>query len=136
MDKSKNFKDANKKILTYMDVVKMFNELNETLHGEYYAYSSKLKRPEGGQAVGFVYTGYAAGIGLNRILDKIGIKYSTFMKSGSGINEESEIHIDVKDEKKMLNIIEKIGDVKSNLQTQIDVTNSNFANNPLFQQIR
>jgi len=139
MDKTKIFEQGKNEIrknMTYADVVQLFNELNKSLNGEYYAYTTGLKRPEGGQAFGFVYTGYAAGIGLRRILDKIGIKYSTFMKGGSGIKEESEIHIDAQDEKKMLDIIEKIGDVKSNLRTEIDVTNSNFANNPLFQQIR
>jgi len=136
MDKSRNFKDANKAILTYMDAVNMFNKLNETLRGEYYAYSNKLKRPEGGTTVGFVYTGFAAGNGIRKILDTIGFKYSTNMKKGSGIDEESEILIDKTDEKRMSTMIKTIGQLQSNVRYEIDTKNENMAKNPLWQQIR
>jgi hypothetical protein len=125
-----------KEKMTYANVMEMFNDLNKTLRGEFYTNANGLKRPEGGTAIGFVYEGYAAGVGLRRILDTIGIKYSTFMKGGTGIEEKSEIHIDAKDEKRMADIFEKIGQLQSNLSHEINTQLANVENNPLFQQIR
>ena len=132
MDKQKKLQTGIKE-LTYANAAEMFNNLNKTLHGEYYSYAKGLKRPEGGIAIGFVYKGYAAGVGLRNILNTLKINHSTLMKGGSGINENSEIHIDQEDEKKMVDIIEKIGEIKSNLYTEPRI---DTANNPLFQKMR
>jgi hypothetical protein len=135
MDKAKGFKEATAKI-TYADVINMFNSLNKILHGEYYSDSKNLKRPEGGSAIGFVYTGYAAGAGLRKILDTLNIKYSTNIKGGNGVTEKSEILIDAKDEKRMADIIEKIGHLQSNVSREIQVSGNQALNNQLFQQVR
>lgn len=132
MDKQKKLQ-ASTKELTYANVAEMFNDLNKTLHGEYYSYAKGLKRPEGGIAIGFVYKGYAAGVGLRNILKTLKINHSTLMKGGSGINENSEIHIDEEDEKKMLDIIAKIGERTANLYSDPKI---DIANNPLFQKIK
>ena len=100
--------------ITYVDVINMFNELNAILGDERYRSADNLDRPEGGKAIGFVYTGYMAGEGLCKILNKIGLHYTTFMKAGSGITEESEIHIDKSDEQTMRKIIKNIGCLQSN----------------------
>ena len=134
LSKQTNFQYSTKEI-TYANAAEMFNDLNKKLHGEYYSFAKSLKRPEGGTAVGFVYTGYAAGVGLRNILNTLKINHSTLMKGGSGINEDSEIHIDEEDKKKMLDIIEKIGERKSNLYTEPSIT-ENMATNPLFQKIK
>ena len=134
LNKQKKFQDSIKE-MTYASVAKMFNDLNKTLRGEQYSFAKGLKRSEGGTAIGFVYTGYAAGVGLRNILEALKIHHSTLIKSGSGISENSEIHIDEKDTKKMLDIIEKIGERKSNLSTELSVT-ENMAANPLFQKIK
>ena len=140
MDKAKNFQQAMaaaKEQITYADIIEMFNDLNKILGGEFYASANDLDRPEGGKAIGFVYTGYMAGVGLRKILDKIGIKYSTFMKGGTGASEESEIHIDKSDEQMMRKIMSQIGHMQSNQTIEINVRNGiNIRNNPLFQNIR
>ena len=135
MSNAKSFKEASAKI-TYADVINMFNTLNKTLRGEYYSYAKDLKRPQGGTAIGFIYTGYSAGVGLRTILDTLKIKYTTYIKKGSGIEEESEIHIDAKDEKRMADIIEKIGHVQANVRKEINMTANQAINNQLFQTIR
>lgn len=135
MEKTKNFDQA-KENITYLDLRRMFNELNKQLRGEFYANSKDLKRPDGSKAIGFVYEGYVAGIGLRKILDIVGIKYSTNVKSGTGTNEKSEILIDVKDEKRMLDIFEKLGVLQSNIYTGINTQNLNIKAHPLAQTIR
>ena len=135
MSNAKSFKDATANV-TYADVINMFNTLNKTLRGEYYSDAKDLKRPQGGTAIGFIYTGYSAGVGLRTILDTLKIKYTTHIKSGSGVNEQSEIHIDAKDEKFMAGIIEKIGHIQSNVKKEITMTANPAMNKQFFQTIR
>ena len=123
-----------KEKLTYAQVANMFNDLNKILRGEYYSYAKDLKRPEGGKAIGFVYTGYAAGVGLRNILQTLHIKYSVVMKGGSGFNENSEIHIDDEDKEKMLDIIGIIGERTSQITTTPRITGNR--NNPLFEYVK
>lgn len=135
MTKKDQLKEATKKA-TYLDVVRAFNNVNKMLGGEYYSSAVNLTTPEGQKVPGFVYTGYAAGVGVRKVLDALGIKYSTFMKKGSGINEESEIHItDEKSQKRFLDILEKCGNFRANVNTEMNIMNEN-RNNPLFQNIR
>lgn len=135
MTKTEQLKEATKKA-TYLDVVRAFNNVNKMLGGEYYSSAVNLITPEGQKVPGFVYTGYAAGVGVRKVLDALGIKYSTFMKKGSGINEESEIHItDEKSQKRFLDILEKCGRFQSNITTELDTMKEN-KNNPLLQNIR
>lgn len=135
MTKTDQLKEATKKA-TYLDVVRAFNNVNKMLGGEYYSSVVNLTTPEGKKVPGFVYTGYAAGVGVRKVLDALGIKYSTFMKKGSGINEESEIHItDEKSQKRFLDILEKCGDFRANVNTEMNTMNEN-RNDPLLQNIR
>ena len=135
MDKTDKLKNAGKQV-TYWNVINAFNNLNKDLGGEFYASSTNLKTPDGKTVPGFVYTGYAAGVGIRRILDSVNIKYVTFMKGGSGIEENSEIHIEDPESKKiMLDILEKTGAFQSNINREINTMNSNSMNNPLFQTI-
>ncbi len=136
MNKKDSLTQANKKIaskMTYADVVQMFNNLNEILGGEYYESRTNMVDTNGEWVPGFVYTGYQAGMGLNRILDKLGIKYSTLILSGSGVEEESEIHIYPESAQRMRDILEKTGGFASNVKREIrhDVTR-----NKLMEQIR
>jgi hypothetical protein len=133
MTKQEHFKDVAKKI-TYLDVINAFNQLNKKLGGEYYSSANNLITPEGKKVPGFIYNGYAAGVGIRHILDALNIKYSTHIKSGSGTEEQSEIHIvDATSQKRILDIFEKCGDFKANLNRE---TNTVVARNLLLQQIR
>lgn len=115
MNKIKQFQNAAKK-LSYWDVIQAFNKLNERLGGEYYTSSTNLITPDGKKVPGFIYTGSAAGIGIRNILDILNIKYITYMKDGSGIDEHSEIHIiDSASQKRMLDIFEKCGNFSANV---------------------
>lgn len=135
MAKTEQLKEAIKKV-TYWDVIRAFNNVNKLLDGEYYSSTVNLTTPEGQKVPGFVYTGYAAGVGIRKVLDALGIKYSTFMKGGSGINEESEIHItDEKSQKRFLDILEKCGDFRANVSMEMNTMNEK-RNNPLLQNIR
>jgi len=133
--KQEKFQDAKKKA-TYWDVVKAFNALNKILGSEYYSSSINLTTAKGEKVPGFVYTGYAAGVGLGRILDALNVKYVTFMKGGSGVEEQSEIHVvDKESQKRILDIFEKVGDLKSNVQSELDMKIVNH-NHPWLQQVR
>ena len=135
MTKTEQLKDATRKT-TYLDVVRAFNNVNKMLGGEYYSSAVNLTTPEGKKVPGFVYTGYAAGVGVSKVLDALGIKYSTFMKKGSGIDEESEIHItDEKSQKRFLDILEKCGRFQSNIFSEFSTMNEN-KKDPLLQNIR
>ena len=133
MDKKNAFRAGRESVKkTYADVSQMFNGLNGMLHGETYVYSDNLKHSEGGKAIGFEYTGYAAGVGLRNILDSIGVKYTTLMLGGSGVNESSQILIKPESEERMKAIAEKISmdyRIYSDHDTMI-------AKNPLSEQIR
>ena len=136
MTKTERFQNATQKV-TYWDVRQAFNNLNERLRGEYYLSSKDLISAEGKKVPGFSYTGYAAGVGLRRILDALNIKYTTHMKGGSGVDEHSEIHIvDIDSQKRFLDILEKCGSFESTVRVELKRTNENFMYNPLFQQIR
>lgn len=135
MDKQKKFQEAAGKV-TYWDVVETFNNLNKHLGGEYYASSKNLITPEGEKVPGFVYTGAAAGFGIRNILDSLNIKHTTLMKGGSGVEEQSEIHIiDAASQKRILDILEKCGDFYANVFRKLNPSQPPFRN-PLFQQIR
>ena len=59
------------------------------------------------------------------------------MKGGSGVNENSEIHIvDTESKKRFLDILEKCGMFQSNVRVELNHTKENFMNDQLFQQIR
>lgn len=94
--------------LTTADVARMFNDLQKSLKTEKFSFSTKLSRPEGGTAVGFSYTGAAAGAGLRDILRGAKIDYSVVIRSGSGINENSEIQIDEDSKNKIMNLMNKV----------------------------
>ncbi len=135
MNKQKQFQDAARK-LTYWDVAQAFYDMSKMLHGEYYCSATELFTAEGKKVPGFVYTGYAAGAGIRRILDALNIKYIIYIKGGSGIDEKSEIHIkDEKSQKRFLDILEKCGRFETNLHMELNPLIDN-RKNPLFQQIR
>lgn len=136
MTKTEQLKNATQKI-TYWDVVQAFNHLNEMLRGESYLSRTDLISSEGKTVPGFDYTGYAAGVGLRRILDALNIKYITHMKGGTGVGENSEIRIvDADSQKKFLDILKKCGMFQSNVRVELNHTKENFMNDQLFQQIR
>ena len=135
MSRQEQLQNASKKI-TYWNVVEAFNNLNKHLGGEYYASSKSLITPEGEKVPGFVYTGAAAGFGIRNILDSLNIRCITLIKSGSGVEEQSEIHIvDPASQERMLDILEKCGDFYSNVFRKLNTSQPPFRN-PLFQQIR
>lgn len=135
MTKTEQFKNAAQK-LTYGDVAKQFNNLNDTLVKEYYYSSTDLITPEGEHVPGFVYTGYVAGVGIRRILDWLGLRYTTHMKGGSGIDEKSEIHIsDQESKKRILNILEKTGEFRAYHNHDLEKM-LRMAKNPLLEIIR
>ena len=98
--------------LTYADVARMFDDLKKSLHVEKFSFSTNLSRPEGGTAVGFAYTGYAAGAGLRNILNAAKIYYAVVVRGGTGISENSEIQIEDMHEKKMLDLMNNIKNYK------------------------
>lgn len=133
MKKTEQFQDAVKKI-TYWDVIDAFNRLNDRLNGEFYGSSDNLVSSEGQRVPGFVYTGYAAGVGIGKILDNLKIKYITYIKSGSGVEEQAEIHIiDDASQKRILDIFKKCSGFQSNVKHEKNVL---VARDSLLQQIR
>ncbi len=130
IDKIQDYKKASQKILTYLDVRNMFNALGKNVSavGAWYGFFDKITNREGQQTCGFKYTGFVAGVGLRNVLDDLGIKYYTYMASAmnDGVNEESEIYIDVKDKDKMLDIYRKIGQIDSNVRVDNNPKESNF----------
>lgn len=136
MNKQEQFQKANKKI-TYGDFINAFNRLNERLGGEYYYSTTNLITPEGKKVPGFVYTGYAAGVGIRNILDVVGIKYITHMKGGTGVAEQSEIHIeDPVSQKRFLGILEVCHEFSANQRVELNTRATNRFDNQWFQQIR
>lgn len=134
-DNIATFNSGKSNVITYAGLMGAFNNLNNVLHGEWYGFHNKMTNTTGGTTCGFSYKGYAAGMGLRNILDKINIRYVTYTKHGSGIDEESEIHIDPRDQKKMLNIIENLGyEPTSNVTVEIDIRISKINEN-LFKEI-
>ena len=141
MTKQEQFKGGSEKIITYWSVIKWFNDLNDLLSGEHYRSYTDLVTPDNEHVPGFKYKGYAAGAGIGKILDSIGIKYITYVKGGSGIEEKSEIYItDPKSAKLMLDILEKTGGFSANIyrtpNSSMNENNKMFANDPLSQRIR
>ena len=104
--------------LTYADVARMFDDLKKSLHVEKFSFSTNLSRPEGGTAVGFAYTGYAAGAGLRNILNAAKIYYAVVVRGGTGISENSEIQIEDMHEKKMLDLMNNIKNYKQPQKTK------------------
>ncbi|MBR0213038.1 MAG: hypothetical protein IJQ55_05535, partial [Alphaproteobacteria bacterium] len=104
--------------LTYADVAHMFDDLKKSLHVEKFSFSTNLSRPEGGTAVGFAYTGYAAGAGLRNILNAAKIYYAVVVRGGTGISENSEIQIEDMHEKKMLDLMNNIKNYKQPQKTK------------------
>ena len=133
MNKTEKLKNATQNV-TYLDIIRCFNNLNSTLRGEYYASGKDLVAFHGKRLPGFIYTGYAAGVGIRRILDAIGIRYVTRMNGGSGIYEESEIYIeDEKSKKRIMDIFEKTGMFYSNVSVDLNTT---ILDKQLIQHIR
>lgn len=125
MPRTTSFTTANKKMVTYLDAINMFNNLNKNLMltgGGAYRFYEKMTDSQGRETCGFAYQGAATGLGLHNILEKMNIKHITFLKNmKSGVNEESEIYIDPKDRAKMLKIHEELGTaMQSNVQTTMD----------------
>ena len=113
MSQSEDFVQQTPKKLTLSDIAQMFSNLDKSLNVETYSFKTNLIRPEGGNAVGFAYTGYAAGAGLRDILNNAQIYYSVVMHGGTGINENSEIQIEDMHEKKMLDLMNNLKKYKS-----------------------
>ena len=100
--------------ITYMDAINMFNDLNDSLGGDgFYRFQEKLTDMEGRTVPGFIYKGYMAGQGLRKVLNNLGIEYVTHMKSGTGVDEESEIIVSPESVGKMMDIYKKIGFMQS-----------------------
>ena len=106
------------KQLTCEDVARMFDDLKKSLHVEKFSFSTNLSRPEGGTAVGFAYTGYAAGAGLRNILNAAKIYYAVVVRGGTGISENSEIQIEDMHEKKMMDLMQGINKYRQQQKTK------------------
>ena len=104
--------------LTYADVARMLDDLKKSLHVEKFSFSTNLSRPEGGTAVGFAYTGYAAGAGLRNILRAANIYYAVVVRGGTGINENSEIQIEDMHKKKMMDLMQGVNKYRQQQNTK------------------
>jgi len=121
VDKNLIYDKGAQKIMTYSDAIDMFNNLNDTLGADgFYRFQEKLRDVSGNLVPGFWYKGYMAGQGLRNVLDNLGIKYTTRIKSGTGINEESEILIAPESVAKMVDIYKKIGIMQARQRIEIN----------------
>ncbi len=121
VDKKAVYDTGTQKVVTYADAIQMFNDLNDVLAADgFYRFQEKLSDMDGIGVPGFLYKGYAVGQGLRKVLDNLGIKYTTHIKSGTGINEESEILTAPESVERMLDIYKKIGVMQARQHIEIN----------------
>ena len=99
-----SFKKAEKKLLTYSEVMHNLNSLGKRLPGSFAGFSKNLVTSEGEARVGFVCSDHSIEIQLASLLETLGFKFEHYYADIN--NGKAELHIAPEDAKHAIDIFD------------------------------